>query len=84
MGITTAMAMVPAGERPPELVDDFPWPALRAALEDDEEEAVVELRDAVLLVSVTAAGVLICVMMIVEAGCGVPLDSDAVTTRVLN
>jgi hypothetical protein len=62
------MAMVPAGDRPPELADDFPWPTLRAASEEDEDEVVLELREAGLLVKTGTVGVLTTVTTSVEAG----------------
>lgn len=43
IGITTAMAIVPAGESPPELLDDFAEPPFRAAFVVDDDEAALEV-----------------------------------------
>jgi hypothetical protein len=84
MGITTAMAIVPAGERPPELDDDFPRPALRAAFDEDEEEAVLDVREDVLLVIGLGVGVLMTVTTTVEGGIDTPLDVVGATYEVEN
>lgn len=75
------MAMVPAGDNPPELLDDFPCP-LRAALDVDVAEVVLEIRDEVLVVTGVEGGVLITVTTTVEGGMTEPLDVVATTTDV--
>lgn len=83
MGITTAMAMVPAGDNPLELlVDDFPCP-LRAALDvDDADEAVPEIREEASVATGVEGGVLITVTTTVEGGISEPLDVLARTMDV--
>jgi hypothetical protein len=78
------MAMVPAGESPPELDDDFPRPALRAAFDVDEEEVVLDVREDVLLVIGVDVGVLMTVTTTVEGGIDTPLDVVGGTNEVEN
>jgi hypothetical protein len=78
MGITTAIAIVPPLERPPELEDPEPE-ALRAeAEEEDEEELVV----GVLMAAVEAGGA-VDVIITTEGGLVPPVDAgDCVTVDV--
>lgn len=78
IGITTAIAIVPPFERPPELEDPEPE-ALRAeADEDDEEELVV----GVLMTAVEAGGA-VDVIITIEGGLVPPVEAgDWVTVDV--
>lgn len=82
MGITTAMAMVPAGDNPLELLDDCC--PLRAELEvdADEDEAVPEVREEPSLATWVGDGVLMTVTTTVEGGMTEPLEVLATMTDV--
>jgi hypothetical protein len=79
-GITTAMAVLPAAERPP-LLDDLLPPGSRLALDDvaAAPEDVPEVPS--LLAVVAAVGDVVLVMTTVDGGSGVPFDV-AVTMEV--
>jgi hypothetical protein len=81
-GITTAIAVLPAAERPPLFVDLLLFPPTMLAPPVDEEEAAPdEVPVGSTLADVARVGVVVLVRMTVEGGCGVPFEV-AVTTEV--